>query len=170
MKYRILKYKIAIIAGLILVTAVSFSAQSKVVTNESLETYRQQRLKAEREYRESYEKLGLPSPDELEKRREQSRLETEELSAKLRAENLERERIAAEREAFARTNFHIYPTGQANGRTQRNQTTYLWSYNRRQILPVRRNAYQQPGYFAGGQFWPTGGRTKSQPLIKIRNR
>src|SRR5687768_3991702 len=83
---------------LILVSA-GFALSQQTVTNAQLEKYRQQRLNAERDYRENYERLGLSSPEELDRRREESRAQTEELSAKLRAERLERERIQAQREA-----------------------------------------------------------------------
>src|SRR5688500_3292555 len=75
------------------------TGQSRTVTNADLEKYRQERLKNERDYLESYKSLGLPAPEELERRREQSRLENIELSARLRTERLERERIDAERAA-----------------------------------------------------------------------
>jgi hypothetical protein len=42
-------------------------AQRKSVTNQDLEEFRQKRIKAEQEYRENYKKLGMPSPEELEK-------------------------------------------------------------------------------------------------------
>src|SRR3954466_53115 len=72
--------------------SLAFS-QTKSVTNADLEKYKESRLKAEREYRENYERLGFPSPEELDRRREQSQKDTEELSAKLRAERLEREKL-----------------------------------------------------------------------------
>ncbi|MBC7798227.1 MAG: hypothetical protein H7Z37_15250, partial [Pyrinomonadaceae bacterium] len=80
------------------IAAASASAQNRTVTNEDLEKFRQKRLSAERDLRENYERLGFPSPEELEKQIEQSRVERTELSARLRAENLERERITLERQ------------------------------------------------------------------------
>jgi hypothetical protein len=68
------------------------------VTNSDLEAFRQKRLAAEKRYRENYERLGMPSPDELERRRVANLKETEELSNKLRNERLEREAWAAEME------------------------------------------------------------------------
>lgn len=76
---------------------VAVSAQVKTVTNADLEKFRQERLKNEKDYRENYARLGLPSPEELQRRNEQSAKERTELSNRLRAERLEQER----REALA---------------------------------------------------------------------
>lgn len=72
-------------------------AQTRTVTNADLEKFRQERLKAEKDYRENYARLGMPSPEELRRRAEQSSKETSELAARLRADELERERLNAER-------------------------------------------------------------------------
>jgi hypothetical protein len=53
---------------------------------------------AERDLRENYERLGFPSPEELQRQIEQSRLERAELAERLRAENIERERLNIERQ------------------------------------------------------------------------
>ena len=91
-----MKEKILILLCLSFLTALSVSAQTKTVTNSDLTKFRSQRLSAEKELRENYEKLGFPSPEELRQRQEKNRVETEELSAKLRAERIEREKLAAE--------------------------------------------------------------------------
>ena len=79
--------------------AVGFaSAQTRTVTNGDLEKYRQKRITAERDLRENYERLGFPSPAELERQFEQSRIERSDLAARLRAENLEREQFNLERQ------------------------------------------------------------------------
>lgn len=73
----------------------SVEAQTRTVTNADLEKFRAERLEAERQYRQNYERLGLPSPEELERRRVESARGREELSARLRAERLQREQLAA---------------------------------------------------------------------------
>lgn len=73
------------------------SRTARTVTNAELEKFRQTRLRAEREYRENYAQLGFPSPEDLERQIEQSRVERENLSAKLREERLERARIQVDR-------------------------------------------------------------------------
>lgn len=78
-------------------SVLSVPGQTKSVTNADLEAFRQKRLQAEREYRENYSRLGMPSPEELEKRRVEDIKKLEELSEKLRSERLEREARDAER-------------------------------------------------------------------------
>ncbi|MBX3266818.1 MAG: hypothetical protein KF831_08950 [Acidobacteria bacterium] len=73
----------------------SAEAQTRTVTNADLEKFRSERLEAERQYRQNYERLGLPSPEELERRRTESAHERDELSARLRAERIQREQFAA---------------------------------------------------------------------------
>src|SRR5687767_436573 len=104
-------------------------AQRRQVTNADLESYRQARLRAEKDYRDNYERLGFPSPEELERRREQTRAETAALSAELRAERLERERIEAERDMYERSldRGYQYDTG---------------------------NEYVPQEYWGGGGFYP----------------
>lgn len=84
--------------GLVFISANAIAAQNKVVTNDDLEKYRQKRLAAQKDLRENYERLGFPSPAELDKQIEQSKVERSELAARLRVENLERERLDLERQ------------------------------------------------------------------------
>ena len=81
-----------------LIAGMSVQAQRKSVTNTDLEKFRQKRLQAEQDYKENYEKMGFPSPEELQRKIEQSNDERFELAARLGAERLERERLAIERE------------------------------------------------------------------------
>lgn len=157
-----MRFRIAALMFFILATVISMAAQNKVVTNADLEKYKQARLTAEREYRESYERLGMPSPAELDRRREQSLVETEKLSSKLklRSEQLERERLDAQREQTLRS-YQAYPQVVVQSRYY--DPGYFWSYGIRYRNAVRPQVYQQPGYFAGGQFWPTGNRTPLKP-------
>src|SRR5687768_8751160 len=74
---------------------VSFLSAQRTVTNADLEKYKQTRLQADKDYRDNYQRLGLPSPEELEKRREASRAETERLYDKLREERIEAAKLAA---------------------------------------------------------------------------
>lgn len=151
-----MKQRSMFILGFIVVAAGIAAAQTRTVTNADLEKYRQERLKAEREYRENYATWGFSSPEELDRRREQSRIETEQLSAKLRAERLEREHLEAERlwsEQAAAAYYRAAPVERGQPYTA---PGYFRSYGRRYAYPVRRH-YSQPGYFAGGQFWPTPG-------------
>jgi len=65
--------------------------QIKNITNADLEKFKQKRLAAEKEYLENYERLGLPSPAELEQEREKSNRERSELAARLEQEQIQRE-------------------------------------------------------------------------------
>jgi hypothetical protein len=137
-----------------LVTAAAAEAQTRTVTNADLEKFRQKRIQAEREYRENYAKLGLPSPEELDRRREQSRIDNERLSARFRAERIENERLELQQERADRERQTIYWS-------QQFQTVpgfdggYYYSFP----LSFGRFGNWRPasraGYFAGGHFWET---------------
>ena len=86
-----MKKRLLFILCLSFIAAGSSFAQTRTVTNRDLEKFRQKRVEAERQYRENYEKLGFPSPEELERRREQNRYETEETLLRQREERLETE-------------------------------------------------------------------------------
>jgi len=146
------------------------AAQARTITNIDLEKYRQERLRAEREYRENYQRLGLPSPEELDRRRDQSFVEMKNLSERMRNERLQQEQIALqqqilEQQAATNNNYLIVEGG--NGQRQ---SPYYSSYGYGRVYrsPNRyryRRTYSQPGYYAGGQFWPTGPATRPRPLF-----
>lgn len=154
--------KFAILMFIFAATAVSASAQRKTITNADLEKYRQERLAAERDYRENYASRGMPSPEELEKRREESRIAAEKLSERLRGEELERERLERSVEYRPTT---IVSVPQIPYQGQSVAPLYYWTESRGYRTNRPRSGYQQPGYYAGGQFWPTGNRTPSRPLF-----
>ncbi|MEO6655756.1 MAG: hypothetical protein ABIO36_06695 [Pyrinomonadaceae bacterium] len=165
MKCRFL-FLVFIICGAVIPVA----AQVKTVTNADLAKYKQERIKGENDLRENYAKLGFASPEELERMGEQSRIETAELSAKLRSERLERERIETQRlanEQFANEYYHETTETQTN---YDNGVSFFSLYNRRYRPQQRTNRFQQPGYFAGGQFWPTRLRTPHASPVWIRPR
>lgn len=93
MKKRLL-FILSIIIG---ISGFSF-AQTKTVTNMDLEKFRQKRLQAEQDYRENYERLGFPSPEELDRRREQDRQELSQLSERLTNERMQRDAMQREDE------------------------------------------------------------------------
>lgn len=88
------------ILALIFIAANFVIAQTKTVTNDDLEQYRQKRLNAEKDYRENYEKLGFPSPEELERQNEQSKRELADLARRIEAENARKESLAQSRNAL----------------------------------------------------------------------
>ncbi len=120
------------IFALIIAAASLTTAQTKTVTNGDLEQFRQKRLKAEKDYRENYEKLGFPSPEELDRQNEQSKRDLAELSRRIEAENARKESL----EQSARNNALLeeinlvnaqtfYLSRQANRRSNRN---YIYSF------------------------------------------
>jgi hypothetical protein len=84
------------IAVLMGVPVVSAQQAVRTVTNSDLAKFRERRLAAEREYRENYERLGLPSPEELDEMRESDMEARLMLADQLRTARLERERVALE--------------------------------------------------------------------------
>lgn len=66
-------------------------AQTLSVSNSDLSKFRDRRISAEKEYRENYLRLGMPSPEQIEKDRIAYIANTQELSARLRREAIERE-------------------------------------------------------------------------------
>jgi hypothetical protein len=153
---------------LIVGSSLAVFSQGKSVTNLDLDKYKQDRLKAETELRENYAKLGFSSPEARERRNAESAKAAAELSAKLRAERLERERIEAERDANEALAAAYYRSLQPvqESQYQYDEPLYFWSNGRRYSFPRRR--YQQPGYFAGGLFITTGPRTPPRPLIRTQ--
>jgi len=160
-----MRFRIIALMCFVFALSTSLAAQSRVITNADLEKYRLERLKADREYRENYEKLGMPSPEELARRRDQSRIEADQLSAKLRDAELERERLDIQRGYYSSQPTTYFSFAQPAFGYGGFAPAYLLSYGRRQRYSAGPYQYQQPGYFAGGQFWPTGSRTPPQPLI-----
>jgi hypothetical protein len=149
------------------------AAAQKTITNADLEGYRQARLKAEREYRENYERLGMPSPEELRRRNDQSVREIVEMAERSRQQRLEEERLEIERLRATHVTVVQYPTYSENYQVTPGYFYLPWvhHYNNRRhprFRPFTRNVRQ--GYFAGGQFWPTGPRTAARPIVRIRRR
>ncbi len=106
-----MKKQILLVLSLVFIFTNIVSAQNRTVTNGDLQKHRAKRLAAERDLRENYEKLGFPSPEELQRQIEQSRRERAELSARIQAENLEKERLALDAQIVeneARTNNYQY--------------------------------------------------------------
>lgn len=165
-----MKFRLLFMLIFSFVAVVSFvSAQTRTVTNEDLEKFRQKRLTAERDLRENYERLGFPSPAELEKQIEQSRRERSELSARIEAENLQREQLNVERrraEIEARslnyqTNNTIYPNYD-NG--------YFYNYPSNGFFSFPNFGYQNRFFNRRGNFGRGFNRGfRNQPRFEYRN-
>ena len=70
---------------------------ARSVTNAELARFRDRRVAAEQEYRDNYERLGMPSPEELDERRDRDLDARLELAEQLRQTRLEKERIEIDR-------------------------------------------------------------------------
>ena len=164
----------------LILSVSSFAVAQRSVTNADLERYRQSRLNAEREYRENYQRLGLPSPEELAVRRDQSQADLIETSERLRTARLERERLAVDRERIEReydaerlklaaAYIHSLPQEGffGDGGFVGFGSPFSPFHDGCRFGHFRRGFRGQEGYFAGGQFWPTGSRTRSRPLIAV---
>ena len=165
-----MKMRIVFLICFILASVIVTAAQAKTVTNADLEKYSRERVKAEKDLRENYAKLGFSSPEEFERRNTADAKERAELASRLRQESEQRARLEAEREANASLAAAYYNYSRVQIEPQTENTVYFWSYGHRYRFLPRQTQYQQPGYFAGGQFWPTGSRTAPQPMFRIRPR
>jgi hypothetical protein len=101
----------------------------RTVTNADLEKYRQARIQADEDYRKNYERLGLPSPEELEKRTDEKLKRFSEFSRELR-ERRQQDEYLEQLRAIAAAN-------------SQPQVVYLGSQRGYQINPF---GYYQFGY------------------------
>jgi hypothetical protein len=77
-------------------------AAQRQVTNADLETYRDQRIRAQAELRQDYARLGFPSPAELERREQERNRHIDQLANTLRQQSLDENKSYREYEsAFA---------------------------------------------------------------------
>ena len=132
----------------ILTAAFTAFAQTKKITNADLEKYKQERLKAEREYRENYARLGFPSPEELARRNEQSQRDLAAYSSRLRQERLAEEynNSLQNQTNYTQTAPEYYPQ---NSRTNYfgyyPQSLYNYGYNNGYTRP-RQNRFPDSEY------------------------
>lgn len=161
-----MKKRWSLILVFISIAVVLATAQTRTVTNGDLEKYRQKRLAAERDLRENYERLGFPSPEEMEKQAEKSRAEKSALAARLEAENIAREHLNLERqraENEARI-FNYQPLPESYQRSD-NGNFYNYGLNGFYGIPNNRHRRFNRGGFSGGYYRNHG----NQPRFEYRN-
>ena len=90
------KFAIVILS---LTFSVSAFAQTKTVTNEDLEKFRQQRVESEKQLKERYAGLGFPSPAQIEKQNAERRAAMEQFSDELR-----QKRVRSQNDIITRAN------------------------------------------------------------------
>jgi hypothetical protein len=86
-----MRSKIGVFFSLILVLSATALAQTKTVTNADIEKFKQKRLQNEAEYRAKHKELGMPSPEELERRNDVDKKRSLELADRLRYERQQKE-------------------------------------------------------------------------------
>jgi hypothetical protein len=152
---------------LVSLTGISSLAQARrTITNSDLEAYRQRRVNAERELREEYTRLGFPSPEEMLRRDMDAQQQLLQLSSSLKSERLERERMELEHQRLMQA-VPVFPPFGYNSSVQPGELFWptQWGFGGRGF--GRGRGFQQQGYFAGGQFWPTGPSTPPRPVIAV---
>ena len=167
-----MKMRIAFLLCFSLAAVVLTAAQRPTVTNADLAKYEQARVKAEKDLRENYVKLGFPSPEERARRDAADATERAELVARLRHERMTRERAAAEVAALSvqQARYDAYIRSLSYDRQPReNYSSYLsYGYGRgfRRVIP---QAYA-PAWRAdaSGVVYEPGGRSSNiwSPVIK----
>ena len=89
-----MKKRILLLLSLIFSITAIAAAQTRTVTNAELEKFRQKRLAAEKDYRETYAERGLPSPQELEKQVADDKQRWAERWAQIEKEKFDLDRYA----------------------------------------------------------------------------
>lgn len=84
-----MKERILLILSLLLITNVAVFAQTaaRTVTNDDLDKFRQKRVQAEADYRANYQRLGMPSPEEMKKQEAERQAWLTEYAKAARIEN-----------------------------------------------------------------------------------
>jgi len=141
---------------IILFASLNAAAQTKSVTNADLEQYKEDRLKAKQEYRENYGRLGMPSPEEIDRQTEKDLSEMEQLSAKLRQEGLQQAAIDARGRIYQQPSQQYYSVSQGY---YPYWDSGIWSASwlRPRFRRPRVTHHGLNGYVGGGQFWPSPG-------------
>jgi hypothetical protein len=159
-----------VLCGIGIAVVGGYAQARHSVTNMDLERYRQQRVSAERELREDYTKLGFASPEEMARRNAESQQQMIDLSQRLKADRLERERVELEHARLVQAMQPVVtqvPYGYGYGGAVQ-PGDYFWPlyWGDGTVRNGRfRGRFQQDGYFAGGQFWPQGNRTPIRPAF-----
>jgi hypothetical protein len=161
-----MKLSLLLILCILTISAVAAFAQTRTVTNFELEKYRQQRVQAEKDLRENYEKLGFSSPEERAKRDAEQRLASQQLAERLERERIEREEAdaAAQRDAAnppQQIYFQSEPVYPGYG------GSLFYSSPGRDRFRGRFQSRVPLGYFAGGAFWPAPSSVR-QPIFIVR--
>ncbi|MEO8041599.1 MAG: hypothetical protein ABI646_03215 [Acidobacteriota bacterium] len=140
--------KAAFILGFLLSLVLVGAAQTRIVTNSTLQKFQEKRLAAERHYRENYARLGLPSPEELDRQRDLDMAARLQLAEQLRQARLERERVELERR-----NLDIEASALSNDAVEVGQAAYGGGF--------------YGGFYSGGRYRRHGGYSTNRRFRSI---
>jgi hypothetical protein len=142
----------------------------RTITNADLDKYRVQREAADRYYRENYEKMGFPSPEELKRQIEEDRIANERLIERWTQERIELQKAEAMRQQAAGATTVVtvpipdYSGGNANQVIYDGPFSYGYGYpyypnygNRNYNYRRGYGQRSQSGYVSGGVYWPGAG-------------
>ncbi|HYJ90840.1 MAG TPA: hypothetical protein VEV84_06010 [Pyrinomonadaceae bacterium] len=151
----------------------------RTVTNADLEKFAEQRLAAEREYREMYAAKGMLSPEELKARNDARIKDTIDLANKLQSEEIERQRLAviestaelqAQQLAVQAATPIYYPyDGGILSVGVFGDGGFGRGFHSRRFFPFFNSGFGRGVYAAGGNIWPApvGQRSlRPQPLFR----
>jgi hypothetical protein len=128
-------------------SVVVFS-QTPTVTNLDLEKYRIERMMADKEYRENYARLGFPSPEELERQRQEDQAARVELAERLRHARQDQERIQLDRDRLDLDAARLQSEIDANAAAQEQREGYYGNYPNYGTYGYP-GVYGYPGYGGG---------------------
>lgn len=149
--------KAVLFLGLLLLTAAVTSAQVPTITNSTLQKFQEQRVAADRDYRDNYARLGFPSPEELERRREIDMSDRLQLADQLRQARLEKERLELEqRELDLRAAAMVVNNDEPENRYNGFYGGYLGSFG---------GYGGYGGYYSGGRYNRRYGRFGFDPYL-----
>jgi hypothetical protein len=169
-----MRFSFGAVALLFFAAVISVTAQKRTITNADLEKYKQERARAEKEYMDTYQQLGRPSPAELRQQRDESLASTARVAEMLMEQEFERERIELRREQTRRYD-------DVSGRQYYESYTGIapayfyggYGFGGFGAYGVGNNPrgrsrfapYRQPYEVSGGSIILVGPRTRSAPLM-----
>lgn len=165
----------AVVLCVVLSMVGALAAQSRPdravrrVTSSDLEKFRQQRLAADREYRERYAEMGFPSPEELSAQIERDKEAKLQLAEQLRQARLESEKLDIERARLSLDAARLQADIDAREDSGRGRDSYFDGVYGGFGYGYGFPSYGYPGYGGfGGFFWRHGhGRGFSGiPLVR----
>jgi hypothetical protein len=164
--------KIAVVFCVFFSLSMAVAAQTsrRTVTNFDLEKYRDQRVAAEREYRDTYAQRGMLSPDEIKAASDARIQQTLDLAERMRSDQIEQQRLALQAQAQQIEIEELRSQQPAPQSAFYPYDSSIWSYGVFSDFGGGfrgRNFRVGTGrdyYVGGGNVWPGRLGTRPQPL------